>query len=152
MFSAAKDASWQTADIAAYFSVAAHLPPAGTFPRGGRGTPDVSALGEGYQVLQNGKVESIGGTSASAPLFAGLISLLNEARIQKGGKPMGFLNPWIYQHGAAFTDVTMGNNAIGRGVKTPFGYECTKGWDPVTGVGTPNFAKMLAAAMAISGS
>lgn len=61
---------------------------------------------------------------------------------------MGCLNPWIYQNADAFTDVVLGNNAIGRGeFTTPAGFNCTKGWDPVTGVGTPIFNKMLAAAM-----
>ena len=65
-------------------------------------------------------IVAIGGTSASTPLFAGLVGLLNEARLAKGGKAMGFLNPWIYQHASAFTDVTLGTNAAGRGpVPTP---------------------------------
>ena len=72
------------------------LPPASAFPAKGRGTPDVSALGEGYQVIVGGHVESVGGTSASSPAFAGLVSLLNDARDQKGMKPMGFLNPFLY--------------------------------------------------------
>ena len=49
----------------------------------------VAALGEGFQVVLGGEVVGIGGTSASTPMFAGLISLINEARIAKGGKPMG---------------------------------------------------------------
>lgn len=96
-----------------------------------------------------------------------MVSLLNEARIQKGGKPMGFLNPWIYNHTEMWTDVTKGSNKIGRGevphvmsnqwscphclwrwqFALKYGWNCTEGWDPVTGLGTPIFPKMLAAAL-----
>merc|ERR1712023_173354 len=53
----------QKDDIAKYFKVAPQLPAQGSFPRGGRGTPDVSALGEGYQVVIGGHMSSVGGTS-----------------------------------------------------------------------------------------
>jgi len=100
-------------------------------------------------VLQNGHVSPVGGTSASTPAFAGMVGLINEARIQAGGKAMGFLNPFIYKNMDSFTDVTKGNNAIGRGEYTlPYGFNCTKGWDPITGVGTPVFDKLLKAALA----
>jgi len=149
MFNYSDHATWQASAVKAYLANAPQLPPAGSYPPSGRGTPDVSALGEGYQVMINGRVEAVGGTSASAPAFAGMVSLLNEARLQKGGKAMGFLNPWIYQNTDAFTDITKGSNLIGRGTfSLPYGYNCTKGWDPVSGVGTPVFSKMLTAALA----
>jgi tripeptidyl-peptidase-1 len=133
---------------ASYLANAPDLPPAGSYPPAGRGTADISALGEGYQVFVNGKVQSIGGTSASAPAFAGLVSLLNEERLKHGKPAMGFLNPWLYANPQAFTDVVDGTNAIGRGTgPLKYGYECTKGWDPATGLGTPIFSKMLDAAM-----
>lgn len=144
------NAKYQEASVANYLKVVpktAPFPPEGSFPPQGRATPDVSALGEGYQVYNNGQLMSVGGTSASAPMFAGLVSLLNEARLQKGKKQLGFLNPFIYQNSAAFTDVTVGTNAIGRGTgPLPYGFNCTQGWDPATGVGTPKFAALLAAA------
>ena len=56
---------------------------------------------------------------------------------------------WIYQNKAAFTDIVKGTNAIGRGTgPDKYGYNCTVGWDPATGLGTPLFGKMLAAALA----
>ena len=98
--------------------------------------------------VMDGNVQSIGGTSASAPAFAGMISLLNEARDQKSLKPLGFLNPFLYQNADAFTDVTLGTNAIGRGTgPVAYGFNCTKGWDPATGLGTPIFSKLLKAAL-----
>ena len=48
---------------------------------------------------------------------------------------MGFLNPFIYSNPQAFTDVTVGNNAIDRsGSPAKYGFQCTKGWDPVSGM------------------
>jgi tripeptidyl-peptidase-1 len=146
-------APYQAAAVAAYLRGAdegAPFPPPGAYNAAGRATPDVAALGEGYDILVNGRASAIGGTSASTPAFAALVSLLNEARLQRARPPMGFLNPWLYRNAAAMlTDITKGSNAIGRGnVKLKYGYNCTRGWDPVTGLGTPRFGKMLAAAMA----
>merc|ERR1712217_424850 len=138
--------------VKSYLAAAPSLPPAGSFPSHGRATPDVSALGEGYQIVLNGTVASIGGTSASAPAFAAMVSLLNEARLSAGKPPMGYLNPWMYQNPSLFTDVTEGNNAIGRGpFSLKYGFKCTKGWDPVTGLGTPKFEEMLSRALAPRG-
>ena len=86
--------------------------------------------------------------SAQAPAFAALVSLLNEARLQAKMPAMGFLNPFLYTNAHAFFDVVEGTNAIDRGgggIK--YGFDCTKGWDPATGVGTPHFGKLLAAAV-----
>merc|ERR1712039_323815 len=102
-------------------TVAPQLPPAGSFPRDGRGTPDVAGLGEGYQVYLQGEVESIGGTSASAPMFAGLVSLLNEARVAKNMPAMGYINPWLYEHPHILTDITRGDNFAGE----PYGFNTT---------------------------
>lgn len=145
-----QDATWQSDSVAHYLSIVPKgppFPPAGSFPAKGRATPDVSALGEGFQVVQQGSVISVGGTSASTPMFAGLVSLLNEARMQTNQQQLGFLNPWLYKHASAFTDVTKGSNAIGRGTgPIKYGFNCTMGWDPATGLGTPKFDKLLAAA------
>jgi tripeptidyl-peptidase-1 len=146
-----KQHSYQVAAVAKYLTVAsaAGLPPAGSFDRKGRATPDVAALGEGYQVVVGGVPTAVGGTSASSPCFAGLVSLLNEARKVAGKPPMGFLNPFLYQNAAAFTDVTQGTNKLDRaGTKLQYGWDAAPGWDPVTGLGTPLFPKLMAAAMA----
>ena len=108
----------------------------------------MAALGEGYQVIVGGHPTSVGGTSASSPAFAGMVSMLNEARLQAGKPQMGFLNPFLYKNEAAFTDVVAGSNKVGRGGEPlPYGWNCSKGWDPATGLGTPVFSKLLAAAM-----
>jgi len=138
------DALWQQDAVSGYLeSQAKRLPPAGSY---GRGTPDMAALGEAYDVVVGRRWNPVSGTSASTPAFAGLASLLNEARAQRGMPRMGFLNPWIYQHTEAFRDVTKGSSKFDReAAPVQFGYECAPGWDPVMGVGTPNFPKMLAA-------
>ena len=131
-------APWQAAAVAAYVAQGPSLPkfpPDGSFPPLGRATPDVSALGEGYQVYVRNNVQSVGGTSASSPAFAGFVSLLNEAR-RKAGKPqMGYLNPFLYANANCFTDVTKGTNAIGRGTgPVAYGFAAAPGWDPATGL------------------
>ena len=144
-------AKWQVSAVASYLSTvnASTLPPAGSFPPMGRATPDVSALGEGYQVIVSGRTGSVGGTSASCPAFAAIVSLLNEARLDAGKPAMGFLNPFLYANPDAFTDITKGSNKISRGgYPLRYGFDCAKGWDPATGLGTPKFDKLLAAAMA----
>jgi len=95
----------------------------------GRGVPDVSGDADpvtGYLVRVDGKNMVIGGTSAVAPLWAGLIALLN----QQLGRTVGFLQPAIYQIGSsAFEDITAGNNG---------GFSAGVGWDACTGLGSPN--------------
>ncbi|KAI1322779.1 peptidase S8/S53 domain-containing protein [Xylariaceae sp. FL0255] len=103
-----------------------------------RGFPDVAAIGLSVVTVFDGITLGVGGTSASAPIFAGIVNLLNEARIAKGKGPIGFLNPTLYANPDAFNDITIGNNpGCGTG-----GFNATPGWDPVTGLGSPNYAKL----------
>ena len=67
---------------------------------------------------------------------------LNAVRLGKGGKPLGFLNPFLYKHADAFNDVTTGVNDEGEFAHG--GFHAAPGWDPATGLGTPNFAKLAA--------
>ncbi|THH27752.1 hypothetical protein EUX98_g6437 [Antrodiella citrinella] len=111
----------------------------GLFNTTGRAYPDVSAQGQGFQVVIGGRVSSIGGTSASSPTFSGVIALLNDFRLSQGKSSLGFLNPLIYSTGAAgFNDITSGSNP-GCGTN---GFTAGPGWDPVTGLGTPDFGKL----------
>lgn len=116
-----------------------------------RGVPDVSGSadpGAGLPIYFDGQWTIIGGTSASAPLWAGITALGN----QMAGKPLGFLNPALYQIAAGstyadnFRDITVGDNTNhAANVK---GYPAVKGWDPVTGLGSPNAEKLLPALIA----
>jgi len=140
---------WQENAISAFLSQA-QLPPTSYFPRSGRGTPDVSALGEGYRVIVDRFPAIIGGTSASAPAWAAMVSLLNQGRYDVGKSSLGFLNPFLYSNPEAFTDITNGTDMIDRnGQPLNYGYNCTAGWDPVTGLGSPLFSKLLELAVAI---
>ena len=86
-------------------------------------------------------------SSTSAPTFAAMVSLLNEARFAAGKPALGFLNPLLYANAAAFRDVVNGTNAISRGGGTTrWGWPCTPGWDAATGLGTPLFQQLLAVA------
>lgn len=107
----------------------------------GRGVPDVAGDADpstGYQVRVDGKNQVVGGTSAVAPLWAALVALMNEQL----GKNVGFLNPTLYTLGEAdFHDITSGNND-----DSGLGYYSAKaGWDPCTGLGSPNGAALLKA-------
>ncbi|KAJ7490733.1 family S53 protease [Mycena latifolia] len=128
-------------------AVAAYLKAQGTTNKGlfnasGRGYPDVSAQGENVQIVSGGTTEGVDGTSCSSPIFASVIGLLNDQLIAAGNSPLGFLNPWLYANPDMLNDVTTGSNP-GCGAK---GFAAKAGWDPVTGLGTPNFTKMKAAA------
>jgi kumamolisin len=117
--------SWQTS---------ARVPPAAG--AGGRGVPDVAGDASpetGYQILVDDKQQVVGGTSAVAPLWAGLIAILN----QRLGRNVGFLNPQLYPLGeTTFFDITSGNNGA---------FSAGAGWDPCTGLGSPNGAALLTA-------
>ncbi|KAJ7491892.1 subtilisin-like protein [Mycena latifolia] len=114
----------------------------GLFNTSGRGYPDVSAQGENVQIVSGGQTQGVDGTSCSSPIFASVISLINDQLITAGKSPLGFLNPWLYTNAAALNDVTTGSNP-GCGTQ---GFPAKAGWDPVTGLGTPNFAALKAAA------
>jgi kumamolisin len=125
-------------DVPAW-QAAAHVPPSiNANHRIGRGVPDVAANADpqtGYQVLVDGQALTVGGTSAVAPLWAGLLALIN----QQLGKPVGFLNPLLYQQinqAQVFRDIVSGNND---------GYAAAPGWDACTGWGAADGAKLLAA-------
>ncbi|KAF8491623.1 subtilisin-like protein [Russula emetica] len=96
----------------------------------GRGYPDISAQAANFQIVRVREVESVYGTSCSAPTAAGVISLLNDYLISKSKSPLGFLNPLIYSTTGAigFNDITSGSNP-GCGTS---GFSATEGWDPVS--------------------
>ena len=103
----------------------------------GRGVPDVAGNADpvtGYKVRVDGQNTVIGGTSAVAPLWAGLVALLN----QQIGKPVGFLQPALYQliGTSAFHQILKGNNGA---------YDAGPNWNACTGLGTPNGAAILKA-------
>jgi kumamolisin len=118
--------------------------PAPSVSAGGRGVPDVAGDADpvtGYQIRVDGQNMVIGGTSAVAPLLAGLIALNN----QQNGKSAGFIQPQIYaaKGASAFNDIVSGNNGA---------FSAGPGWDACTGLGSPIGAKLIALLGASSAS
>ncbi|KAM3490859.1 hypothetical protein MY3957_005835 [Beauveria namnaoensis] len=142
----------------------------GLYNADGRGIPDVAALGHDYHVYSHGKVESADGTSASTPVLAAMVAVLNSLRAQKGKPTMGFLNTWLYRAsrfafdeyasiffppsvpsptnlaGSITTGKTSGCPGTSyAGLDSPkvegAGWPADSGWDAATGLGTPNFAR-----------
>ncbi|KAH9062394.1 subtilisin-like protein [Lactarius vividus] len=112
----------------------------GLYNPSGRGIPDIAAQASEFRLFSNGNELAGSGTSVAAPVVAGIISLLNDWLVLRGRPPLGFLNPWLYGGGlAALNDITEGSNP---GCDTD-GFTAIIGWDPVTGLGTPNFRRML---------
>lgn len=104
----------------------------------GRGVPDVAAVADpatGYRVRVDGQNFVIGGTSAVAPLMAGLIALIN----QKAARNVGFIHPQIYAHPNAFRDIVQGDNSTASGGK---GYRAGANWDACTGLGVADGQKL----------
>lgn len=105
----------------------------------GRGVPDVAGDADpetGYNTLVDGQKQVIGGTSAVAPLMAGLVAILN----QQLETQLGFLNPDLYQAASSFRDITSGNNGH---------FDAGPGWDACSGLGSPMGTALLTALQAI---
>ena len=117
----------------------AGIPPSANSSKNvGRGVPDVAASADpnsGYAIRVDGEDAVVGGTSAVAPLWAGLVALLNQSI----GKPVGFLNPTLYglaPQSGVFRDITEGNNGA---------YSAGPGWDACSGLGVAVGTKLLEA-------
>ena len=108
------------------------------FNSSGRAYPDVSAFSVDFVIELDGIPLPVSGTSCAAPTFAGLVSSLNDIRLNMGKPTLGFLNPLLYQtlQGKGFVDVTEGSN--GGSIICP-GFDAIEGWDPASGWGSPNF-------------
>lgn len=131
---------WQKDAVNAYLGTKGARP--SDFNSSRRCCPDLSIYDAGYYIVQGGSDSPIGGTSAAAPTFAGMISLINDALISAKKPTLGFLNYFLYQNQAAFLDITKGGNN---------GFDATVGYDPASGLGTfspTTFSKLKAAALA----
>lgn len=116
------------------------------FNASGRAYPDVAAVASGYPVLMGEHLEVMSGTSAATPLIASMVARWNEERLQKGMPRLGFLNPLLYrlstENPEAFNDVLMGDNRCSRSTCCSHGYSAARGWDAVSGIGSPRFSKV----------
>ena len=135
---------WQSSQVSTYLTNAGSmglLPDSKFYNANGRGYPDVSALGgetNPYCVaVKGGRFGGVAGTSASCPVVAGIISQLNDLRLKAGNPPLGWLNPALYSTlSSCFYDVDDGSQ---NNCKKGDGFHTISGWDPATGLGTPNF-------------
>ena len=119
-----------------------------TLLKGRRGVPDVSADADpltGLVFYEAGTWNLAGGTSASTPLWAGLMAIAD----QMAGKGLGFINAALYKlamsnrYAQDFHDITQGNNSVHTNNLNVPGYAATTGWDPITGLGSPNAENLL---------
>eukprot|EP00937_MAST-01D_sp_MAST-1D-sp2_P000757 g757.t1 len=118
-----------------------------------RGFPDVAAAGHSFAVFANESFGLYDGTSAASPTFAAIITLLNSERLAAGQPPLGFLNPLLYQLAqskpACFNDVTVGSNGATEMEACQLGFDAAPRWDATTGHGTPNYAALREAVLAL---
>ncbi|TVY38914.1 Tripeptidyl-peptidase [Lachnellula subtilissima] len=107
------------------------------FNSSGRAYPDVAAQATDFVIVVDGEEEAVDGTSCATPTIA------------SGKAGLGFLNPWLYANAtSALTDISSGKITGCSGVITNAGFSAVTGWDPATGLGTPNYAKLLTIAKA----
>ena len=130
--------TWQSDAVNGYITNTLGGNPGSQYNASGRAYPDVSALGNNIAIVANGTDQVWYGTSASAPLVASMITSINAQRIAAGKGPVGFLNPALYANPAAFNDITSGNNPGCGGD----GFAAAEGWDPVTGLGSPDYDRL----------
>ena len=112
------------------FQIGAPPPPAGTTAGKGRMVPDVTGDADpntGYNIFVHGAAAVVGGTSAVAPLYAGLFAAF--------GTKLGFVTPTLWQNQRSFNDITIGNNGF---------YDASSGPDPCSGIGSPIGASIAA--------
>lgn len=145
----------QAADSPMYLPTAYTLSKSIPYTTPARQKQVVSNKVNSYEVINLGRKTTSGGTSAAAPVFAGIIGLLNDARLRAGKPVLGFLNPLLYSQGYdALNDIIDGhsygcgginpqtNKAVNGSVIPGAYWNATEGWDPVTGLGTPDFQKL----------
>jgi tripeptidyl-peptidase-1 len=137
--------------LSKYLSNKTGFPDSWRYNASGRGYPDIAAQSENFLVVQLGLTMPVAGTSCAAPTCGGVFSLLNDARLQAGKSPLGFLNPLIYQVAAenpsAFNDVTEGYN-MGCG-PSGLGFPAREGFDLSSGWGSPNFGVLKSIVLAL---
>jgi len=149
--------SYQAAAVTNYLKTApaGTLPPSSMFNAQGRGYPDVAVMCYNYNVVIGGNTYQESGTSASTPVFAAIVTLINGQRLAASKAPLGFLNPALYALAAstpsAFNDITVGRNncCAQAAVCCQYAFNATTGWDPLTGMGSVNFPTFSAALAAL---
>lgn len=148
--------NWQKTDVEHYLMNNKKNIAAG-YAKDGRAYPDLALLARNYKVVINQKFYLLSGTSASAPVFAGMVALLNYRRKNAGRSTLGWLNPSLYALKSQIikNDITSGKNNCGKSTRLGTiccseGFVAAKDWDPLTGIGSINFTSFVTAYMANS--
>jgi len=143
--------SYQSTAVNGYLNSGIPLPNSTVYNATGRGYPDISAIGYNGFVIDQGQPDLVSGTSMSTPIVAAIFGLILADYQQRTGNTLGFLNPALYKgiqsNPGIFYDITVGDNCASAGCKGAGGMDgflCTKGWDPVTGLGTPRYNALSA--------
>lgn len=140
--------SWQAKDTAAYIK-GLNGTHDGWYNASGRGIPDLTLVGSRFLLGGEGKFAfTTKGTSASTPVWASIITLINDKRLRAGKPVLGFLNPVLYSDKvrAALTDVTagsIGGCSLNNGQDFVTGWDAAAGWDPSSGLGVPDFGALM---------
>ena len=132
--------TWQKNHVTDYLSqMTGNIAPYPGFGSG-RGYPDISVAGTGYLFIAGANILGAGGTSVSAPVVAGILSLINAARFRGGGPAIGFISPALYANSTIFmNDITKGkNNCSASTLCCREGFSAAPGWDPASGLGSIN--------------
>lgn len=138
---------FQRATVWAYLNqTRVPVPPTDYYNVSNRAFPDVSAIAHNCLLFTQNEVFP----ACAAPIWAGILSLLNQVAMRRSGKPLGYVNPLLYQMKReapdTFYDVVVGDNHCTEETcdeEMCLGFACTTGWTPVTGLGTPNVQAML---------
>jgi len=97
--------SYQSVAVKGYLTTAPNLPPISNFNATGRAYPDLSSLGNNFEIIVGGSYYGVSGTSAATPVICAMITLINGDREVNGKKPLGFLNPILYSLNPAVYNV-----------------------------------------------
>lgn len=139
--------AWQDAAVTGYtVQLGRHL--AGYYNGSMRATPDIAAIGTDFSVIYQGDQNYLQGTSASTPVVAAMITLVNDARVRRGKPVLGWINQLLYSEAVrAVMQDTIGGQSLSctfQDGKRPGGWPAAMGWDAITGVGVPSdFPKFM---------
>ena len=144
---------FQASDVASYLKTAGRsnlLPDSAVYNSTGRAYPDIAALAGAtneYCISTHGgdRLTGVAGTSAATPVAAAVFAQLNNERSLAGKAALGWLNPFIYQNGGCFNDVN-DQSRNGCSASMDDGFAAIGGWDPATGLGTPDYECLSKAA------
>jgi hypothetical protein len=141
---------YQTYAVKRFFDQADTAASESYFSKAGRGYPDLALASTNFLAFEEPLgLQSYGSTGASASAMTAIVALLNQNQLGQEKPQLGFLNPMLYSihefEPGAFIDVVHGNNRCSRTPKKccHIGFDAAKGWDPVSGLGTPHVGTLL---------